>query len=79
MKQILIFGDEKSDTAPSIHIGDSESQIKYLTTAEVKAQPNRVLGYQPDLIVNLNKPDQELYMWQLKQSTYHNAQVADLY
>ena len=79
MKDIIVFGKDKESTHPLTIIGEHSSQILYVSEASRKARPNRLLGYQPDLIVNLDKPDDELYLWQLKQSTYEGAQVADLY
>jgi hypothetical protein len=79
MTDIIVFGKEETATHPLMVIGEYSAQVLYISERSRKARPDRLLGYQPDLIVNLDKPDEELYMWQLKQSTYENAQVANLY
>ncbi len=79
MQDIIVFGKEETATHPLVVIGEYSAQILYISDRSRKARPNRLLGYQPDLIVNLNKPDDELYKWQLSQSSFEGAQVANLY
>ena len=79
MKQILIFGDEQPNTAPTIHIGDSYSQVKYFTSAQVSADINCLGGYSPDLIINLCGPSEELFFHQKNRAFEKNANIVNLY
>ena len=79
MKDIIVFGKEKESTHPLTVIGEHSSQILYISEASRKARPNRLLGYQPDLIVNLDKPDEELEKWQEGQVLFEEAKCIDLY
>ena len=79
MKDIIIFGKEFPATHPLMVIGEYSTQVLYLSDKSRKANPNKILGYQPDLIINLNKPDEELDQWQKRQEFGEGAMITDLY
>ena len=79
MKDIIVFGKEETATHPLVVIGEYSAQILYISDRSRKARPNRLLGYQPDLLGNLDKPDEELEKWQEKQVLFEKAKCIDLY
>jgi len=81
MKTILVFGEEPTDKyfIDGKALIEGEVQIKYFTTRQMQADLYRIMGYQPDLIVNLVEPSEELSFQQKIRSACKDAPIINLY
>jgi len=76
MKDILIFGIGEAHTSPYMALADSH--VKHFTHNQIKAQPDRLRGYRPALIINLAEPYEEL-QWTQRRMAFFDTQIINLY
>lgn len=80
-KVILIVGEGEPHGKGWLNctsVVDGEVCVKYFRTAQLEAMPERICGYQPDVIINLSKPsDEVLQIQQLRAAL--RGQIINLY
>jgi hypothetical protein len=83
MKTILIFGHGVPSRGGRIDVGDimlrGASTVVFLSKGKTDADPSCIHGYEPDLIINISEPSEELLAEQKYKSVMKDAQIINLY